>query len=78
MDNNNKFIYDCKFCSSFLGVITYFISYIYLKFKVDKSNLIFSSNFNILIIHSLINFMDLIKYRNPIFYTLSIYLFLLA
>ena len=75
MDNNNKFIYDCKFCSSFLGVITYFISYIYLKFKVDKSNLIFSSNFNILIIHSLINFMDLIKYRNPIFYTLSIYLF---
>ena len=75
MDNNNKFIYDCKFCSSFLGVITYFISYIYLKFKIDKSNLIFSSNFNILIIHSLINFMDLIKYRNPIFYTLSIYLF---
>ena len=75
MDNNNKFIYDCMFCSSFLGVITYFISYIYLKFKVDKSNLIFSSNFNILIIHSLINFMDLIKYRNPIFYTFSIYIF---
>ena len=75
MDNNNKFIYDCMFCSSFLGVITYFISYIYLKFKIDKSNLIFSSNYNILIIHSLINFMDLIKYRNPIFYTFSIYIF---
>ena len=75
MDNNNKFIYDCKFCSSFFFFFTYFISYIYLKFKIDKSNLIFSSNYNILIIHSLINFMDLIKYRNPIFYTLSIYLF---
>ena len=75
MENKNKFIYDCLFCSSFLGMITYFISYIYLKFKIDKSNLIFSSNFNILIIHSLINFMDIIQYRNPIFYTFSIYIF---
>jgi len=75
MENKNKFVYDFLFCSSFLGIITYFISYIYLKFKIDKSNLIFSSNFNILILHSLINFMDIIQYRNPIFYTFSIYIF---